>query len=133
MLTTTQIANIIFNETQSLSGAGIDQARTNIAMTILNAEKKGKARPMTAPDSATVSPVEKAIYAACLSAAQQAVADQKKGVDPTNGVTHFNFRPTSSTSPFFGFPQRTQLGPFRNSYPTPALPASGVYANTYGK
>jgi hypothetical protein len=39
MLSTAQIANIIFNETQSLSGNGIDKARVNIAMTIDNAEK----------------------------------------------------------------------------------------------
>lgn len=133
MLTTTQIANIIFNETQSLSGPGIEQARINIALTLLNAESQGKARPMTAPDSATVPPVEKAIYADCLKAAQQAVADRKKGADPTKGATHFNFRSNSSPNPFFGFPLRTQMGPLRNSYPTPALPASGVYANTYGK
>jgi hypothetical protein len=133
MLTTTQIANILFNETQSLDGPGIDQARVNIAMTILNAEKQGKARPMTAPDTAIVPTVAKTIYADCLKAAQKAVADQKKGTDPTKGAMHFNFRPNSSPSPFFGFPLRTQLGPFRNSYPTPALPASGIYANTYGK
>lgn len=133
MLTTTQIANIIFNETQSLSGPGIEQARTNIAMTILNAERQGRPRPMTAPDTATVPIVEKGIYADCLKAAQKAVADHKKGTDPTKGATHFNFRSNAATSPFFGFALRTQIGPLRNSYPTPALPASGIYANTYGK
>lgn len=133
MLTTDQLANIIFNETQSLSGPGIEQARVNIAMTILNAEKQGKARPMTAPASETVPPVEKAIYADCLKAAQKAIADQKKGDDPTKGATHFNFRSNSSPNPFFGFALRIQFGPLRNSYPTPALPASGIYANTYGK
>lgn len=56
MLTQQQLANIIFNETQSLSGTGIEQARINIAMTILNAEKAGQRRPMTAPDAATVPP-----------------------------------------------------------------------------
>ncbi|MCF3948175.1 cell wall hydrolase [Acidiphilium iwatense] len=133
MLTQQQLANIIFNETQSLSGTGIEQARINIAMTILNAEKAGQRRPMTAPDAATVPPAVAGIYADCLKAAQQAIADWKQGQDPTNRATHFNFRSNLSTSPFFGFRLHTQLGPFRNSYPTPALPASGIYANTYGK
>jgi hypothetical protein len=133
MLTTHQIANIIFNETQSLSGPNIDQVRTNLAMTIINSEKPGKARPMTAPDIAKVPAVETATYASCLKAAQAAVADHKKGLDPTKGATHFNFRPNGSQSPFFGFPLRTQIGPLQNSYPTPALPGSGIYANTYGK
>jgi hypothetical protein len=133
MLSTDQIANIIFNETQSLSGTGIDQARVNIGMTILNAQKLGKHRPMTAPTTATVPAAAKTIYANCLTAAQAAVANDKKGTDPTKGATNFNFRPSPSQAPFFGLKLYTQVGPFNNSYPTDALPATGIYANTYGK
>jgi hypothetical protein len=134
MLSTHKIANIIFNETQSLTGAGIDQARVNIGMTILNAQKAGHHhRPLTAPTAANVPPVAQTIYAACLTAAQTAVANDKAGKDPTNGATNFNFRPSPSQAPFFGLTLHTQNGPFLNSYPTAALPATGIYANTYGK
>ena len=33
---------------------------------------------------------------------------------------------------FFRRQIHTQIGPPRNSYPTRALPATGIYANTYG-
>jgi hypothetical protein len=131
-MTPQALANIVFNETRSLSGKDIYQARVNIALSILNAEKAKLHRPLTAPVTASIPHVEEAIYVDCLRAANEALADTKKGTDPTNGATHFNFRFGASRNPFFGFAVHTQIGPLQNSYPTPALPATGIFANTYG-
>jgi hypothetical protein len=111
MLSTTQIANIIFNETQSPSGNGIDKARVNIAMTIHNAQKTQKHLPMMAAITANVPVAVKAIYAQCLAAAQTAAVNDRNGTDPTNGATNFNFRSSLSTEPFFGLKLYNQTGP----------------------
>jgi RHS repeat-associated protein len=136
LISSQQIGNIIFNETRSLSGANIDQARLNIAHSILNADAKwGKNRSKyagTAPD--TVACIPKSEYDTYLQsqiAAIIAAHQQNAGIDPTNGATNFNFRNNSSSAPFLGMPLQTQVGPLNNSYPTTTLNATGVYANTY--
>jgi RHS repeat-associated protein len=132
-LTPAQVVNIIFNETRSLSGPDIFDARKNIAHAIRNGDELfGQSRPLTAPDAATVLPGEQEIYDQCIAAVISADFERELGWDPTDGAYHFNFRSNDSTSPFFGQSLRTQDGPFDNSYPTQVLPATGIYANTYG-
>ncbi|SMF56459.1 RHS repeat-associated core domain-containing protein [Pseudogulbenkiania subflava] len=126
------LSGILFNETRSLSGEGIDVARQNVAHSIINGDEKyGKRRPKTASPHAVVPSSESDTYDACVEAAQNALNQDDLGVDPTNGATHFNLRPNASTKPFFGNPIRTNNGPFNNSYPTVDLPATGIYVNTY--
>jgi hypothetical protein len=131
-LTDEQIANIIFNETRSLSGALIAEARTNVAHAIINGQKL-KGRPKSGPTKATVPDVEKQTYADCKVAIKTARANGAKSVDPTNGATNFNFRKNNWTGDFYALPIKTQVGPLNNSYPTTDLPATNIYANTYGK
>ncbi len=135
-LTTEEIGNIVFNETRSLSGEGIEEARVNVAHAIINADQKwGENRSTYAGSASTTANVpeaEQEVYQASQAAAANAVNQQQQGNDPTNGATNFNFRQNDSTSDFYGYPIQTQNGPFDNSYPTPELPASSIYANTYG-
>jgi hypothetical protein len=131
-LSDTQIANIILNETRSLSGPSIQRARINIAHTIINAINSGNDRPRTAPAVARVLPGENLIYAQCLQAVRTARQEKAEGIDPTHGARNFNFRKNISRANFYNLPVQTQVGPFLNSFPTPDLPARGIYANTYG-
>lgn len=130
MLTDEQVANIIFNETRSLSGTDIDTARLNVAHAILNGENSKK-RPLAAPTSATVPAVESAAYALCEAAVAAAKKNVEAGTDPTAGAIHFNFRKNNWTGDFQGHAIKTQVGPLNNSYPSADLPATGIYANTY--
>jgi hypothetical protein len=130
-LSDTEIQNIVFNETRSLSGAGIAAARTNIAHAVINGDEHPP-RPASAP--ATVGPIpapEQATYANCLGAVTAARAARRAGNDPTTGGKHFNFRANNNTGPFQGHALRTQVGPLDNSFPTADLPAHGIFANTY--
>jgi uncharacterized protein RhaS with RHS repeats len=138
LLTDAQIANIVFNETRSLSGDPnqLQAARVEVADAIINgdnAEDEGKGkRPITAPTTAKVPDPEKPTYYACKNAVAIARDDHTdSNEDPTDGATHFNLRPNNSTNPFQGHPLHTQVGPFNNSYATPTLPATGIYVNTY--
>ena len=130
-MTDTEIAGVIFNETRSLSGEKMFDARVNIAHAVVNGEKSGS-RAKSSPTEVTVPDVEKATYENCISA----VAAMRKNVgansDPTGGATNFNFRKNNWTGDFYGKKIKTQIGPLNNSYPTTDLPASGIYANTYG-
>jgi hypothetical protein len=59
------------------------------------------------------------ILSASQAAAQQAINEDNRGVDPTNGAEHFNMRPTNTNAvnPALGEPPTTMiLGPFHNSY-----------------
>lgn len=127
-----EIANIIFNETRSLSGAGIDDARVKIAHAIINAIASPHKFPKMAPTKANPPPVEKGVHAACIAAVQSARANVRAGNDLTSGATHFNFRRNNTDkTPFQGHALKTTVGPFANSHPTDELPASGIYSNTY--
>jgi hypothetical protein len=127
-----EIAAIIFNETRSLTGAGIADARRNLAHAIMNGDEAlGAKRPKSAPTTASVAPGEHEAYAGSLSAVGEARAHRAEGKDPTNGARHFNFRGGASKQPFQGYPLHTQAGPLNNSWPSRDLPAAGVYADTY--
>ena len=127
-----QLANIIFNETRSLSGPGIAQARVNIVHAIINAEYSPHAIPEMAPSTAHVPRQEIGIYSSCLAAVLTAHSDIQDGHDPTNGATHFNFRVGPSTASFFNLQLQTQAGPLKNSNPRPPLNSKdNIYANTY--
>jgi hypothetical protein len=129
-LTQLQVANIIFNETRSLSGISIQEARKNVAHAIINADNTlGNKRPITAPTTVTVPLAEKSVYLQCQEAATQAMNDTK---DPTDGAIYFNFRKNNGRGDFYGAKIKTQVGPLNNSYPTVELPAKDIYANTYG-
>jgi hypothetical protein len=132
-LTDQQMANIVFNETRSLSGDAISDARKNIAHTLINAQLKPGRRPETGPTVAHIPKQESDAYQACVAAVAAAREERKNQIDPTKGATNFNFRKNNSVGDFFGFHVRTQIGPLDNSYPTKALPAANIYANTYGQ
>jgi hypothetical protein len=137
ILTDTEIAAIVYNETRSLSGPGIDQARANIAHAVINADETyGPRRHRlagTASAKASVPKVEQSIYEASAASVARARAERARGIDPTAGALHLNFRGDSSRSAFkySGTRPKTQVGPLNNSWPSDDLPASGVYANTY--
>jgi hypothetical protein len=130
-MTNDEIAAVIFNETRSLSGENIFQARVNIAHAILNGESSGK-RDKAAPTTAKVPEVEKVVYDNCLSAVSTMRVNAENKIDPTDGATNFNFRKNTWEGDFYGKKIKTHLGPFNNSYPSKDLPATGIYANTYG-
>jgi len=136
LLTDKEIVNIIFNETRSLSGKGIEEAWRNIAHAILNgeeeAERLGIRRPHSAPTFAHVPVVEKKNYNRMLQMVKSVRTERAKGIDPTGGATHFNFRNGSSTVNWDkDYKNTSNIGPFGNSYPTEKLDADGIYANTY--
>ena len=131
VISDTQLANIIFNETRSLSGVDIDKARVNIAHAILNAAASKHKFPMMAPATAKPGSGEQAIFGLCCVAVGIARTNIAAGKDPTNGAEHFNFRKNNSQSDFQGHKIKTSVGPLNNSYPTAELPAIGIYANTY--
>ncbi|MBM3846061.1 MAG: hypothetical protein FJ405_07240 [Verrucomicrobia bacterium] len=135
-LSDSQIANIIFNETRSLSGGDLDRCRCNLAHAIKNGDKqedegKIKKRPKTAPATAKVPDGEKGAYQSCVDAVKKCNDEKKKGTDPTKGGIHFNLRGNSGRGPFQGHPLTSQCGPFNNSYKKGGLPPTGVYVNTY--
>jgi RHS repeat-associated protein len=134
LLNDTEIANIIFNETRSLSGPNIEQDRENLAHAIINGyEAIGNNRPRTAPTTANVPLNEQSIHTACRNAVTAARNARERGVDPTSGAMNFNFRNTDSVSNFLNLQLQTQIGPLNNSYLGGGLNATGVYANTYGR
>lgn len=147
LLTVEEIANIVYNETASLTDSGeqnepIDTARKYVAHAIMNADVQyGKERDQlagTAPKTVKEAVKKTDAYKSSLEAAKTAFQEWKKGVDPTKGATHFNMRSNNSRGNFMkseknsGFSIRTQSGPFNNSYTQAGLPERGVYLNTYG-
>jgi hypothetical protein len=133
-LTVEEIGNIIFNETRSLSGDNIQEARENVAHAIINGlSTLGENRPETASTIASdaARAQDNQQYQYSHQAAIQAVLDHVTTGDPTNGSVHFNFRSNDSRANFYGATIQTQVGPLNNSYPIRDLPATGIYANTY--
>jgi RHS repeat-associated protein len=138
-LSVEEIGNIIFNETRSLSGEHVQEARENIANVVINGELKwgSEGRERLADTSAkTVTDIAKKQdpqqYADSQTAATQAVLSRAIHGDPTEGAEHFNFRPDNKEGNFLGILTiKTQVGPLDNSYPRKPLNATGNYANTY--
>jgi hypothetical protein len=132
-LGTKAVGNIVFNETRSLSGPGIDEARVAIAHAVRNGEDaQGDKRPRTAPpDVGPIPSTESPTYAASQQAAIQADGDRKEGIDPSKGATHFQLTIGPSTDPFYGAHIRS-YGPFNNAYPHGSLNSrTNIYINTY--
>ena len=135
-MTTVQIANIVYNETRSLSGSPeIDAARQDIAHVVINGDeaetRSSGRRPITASDVANVPSSEQSTWESCRAAVERARLEREFGYDPTYGARHFNMRGNASRRPFLGNPLRTQYGPLNNSFPSPGLPRSNIYVNTY--
>jgi hypothetical protein len=116
-LTTQEVGNIVYNETRSLSGPGIEEARLAMAHAIRNGEDVPRGRPPSAPDVVSgVPPTETAAYQASQDTAAQADAERANGIDRAQGGTHFNVRSGSSTAPRGSEQFVTHFGPFNNSY-----------------
>jgi RHS repeat-associated protein len=133
------LAAIIYNETSSLSGPGILDARIFIAHVTVNRRNAGTlggVAPSQLSRSARAA-IRNGVPSANMALAQSllAAALALGGCDPdlTNGARFFNFRPNASLNLFFGQPVQTQVGPLNNSAPSPGLPASGIFSNTYGR
>lgn len=137
-LTDDEIANSIFNETRSLSGSNIDEARRLIAHTIINGDEQyGNGRPTTAPTTIgnLTDKAEMAIRQSIDGIVQNVRAERALGGDPTAGAVYFNFRDPSYMaqygktimSPRFGLSVTHSLGPFNNSYPTSVLGPNNIY------
>ena len=144
-----QLQNIIYNETASLSGLGIDQADVTIAYILQNRSNAG-INGGVAPDTLSLE-AQQAIRngdAAAVEAYKRAAAAAARAIkcphnDPTHGAKGYNLRKNSSTAPRFGNPADPVImhfGPFNNSYPTVGnpnvptleqLPATGVYVDIY--
>ena len=144
-----QLQNIIYNETASLSGPGIDTADVAIAYVLQNRSNAG-VNGGVAPDTLSQQ-AEEAIQQgnpAAVAAYNQARAAAERATecpnsDPTHGARGYNLRGNSSIAPRFGNPADPvllQYGPFNNSYPTVGnpnvptieqLPATGVYVDIY--
>ncbi len=134
-LTVKQVSAIVFNETQSLSGASdqMTDMHNNVAHAIINGDNLfGEKRPITASStisskqekSSTFKDIQKDVNSAC--------TEDEKGSDPTNGAIYFNLRPNDSKKSFQGSNVQTHNGPFTNSYPSKELPkGKSVYVNTY--
>jgi hypothetical protein len=130
LLTNDQVAAIIYNETQSVYGPGIDEARYDLAQAIMNGDASSHPQ-QTAPDTLPQR-YDQSVYRSCAAAASLASSDRGLGLDPTNGAKNFNLRNTNSTKPFYNLPVSTQVGPLSNTYSGGGLNSSGVYINTYG-
>ena len=129
-----EVGNIVFNETRSLSGKGIDEARAAIAHTVRNGEqKKGERRPKTAPSEVGRIPsTEAGTYRDSQNAATQADSERAQGKDPTKGATHFNITHGRASKPFEGHKHVQSYGPFHNSYTGGDVPRKkNIYINLY--
>jgi len=127
LFTQEQLTNIVYNETASLSGSGIDAARIDLAYVLQNRSNAGDDSGV-APDTLT-NPAQAAInngVPAALAAYISAQAAAARVIncpsnDPTGGARGFNLRGNDSTANRHGNPNNpllVQLGPFNNSYPT---------------
>ncbi len=133
------LAAIIYNETASLTGPGILDARIFIAHVTVNrrnADILSGVAPSQLSRSARAA-IRNGVPSANMAMAQSLLAASLalSGCDQdlTNGARFFNFRPNASLNLFFGQPVQTQVGPLNNSAPSPGLPGSGIFANTYGR
>lgn len=132
LLSPSQVRNIVFNETRSLSGDGIHRARRNIAHAVMNGDEQlGRRRPITASTAATVPAAERQQYEDSGRMVLRAMGERSLGHDPTGAAVHFNMRRNPSTADFQGARMTTQVGPLQNSFPTTTLPSTGIYVNTY--
>jgi hypothetical protein len=124
-----EVRNIIFNETRSLSGPGIDDARRELAHTIINADEAwgtqrglhARTAPSTLPRK--YSPAVEARTLQCIESIVSRVRlERTLSIDPTRGATNFNIRPFASTRPPYWGPRlilHSVHGPFQNTLGSP--------------
>jgi RHS repeat-associated protein len=137
-LTIEEIGNIIFNETRSLSGKRVQEARENVAHVVINgAIKFGSKRDSLAGTASTsVTDIAKKQdsrqYLDSQKAARKAILAHLTSGDPTNGSVFLYIATNNSRVDFQSGKIQTQVGPLNNSFPYGDVPArSGIYINTY--
>lgn len=148
LYTQEELANIIYNETASLSGEGIYGARVAIGYIaenryILGKTDKGIASPKLSSKAKTALRNKVPSAVAAYSQAEQAAAETQCSKDTTGGAKGFVIKGNSSKPDRYGlYPVLKQFGPFNNSYPTVGnpkvplgqqLPDSGVYINIFAQ
>ncbi len=133
------ITNIVFNETRSLSGQAIYNARFYMAISIMNADAKWAAeRSRYASTASSDMPIgltteEENVWDQVLQTVVDARARLASGQDPTNGALYFYEHTSPTTADWNGAGIQTQSGPLANSFPFGDVPArNGVYVDTYG-
>jgi hypothetical protein len=119
-----QISNIVFNETRSLSGPGIQDARRKMALTIMNAVKRwpdetryrlARTAPNVLPPS--LDSKEQAFLGDVRDAVRRAAIIHGSGGDEVDGAVHYTLPKASDPRPtFFGLPLHSRLGPFSDSF-----------------
>jgi len=122
-LTIDQLTRIIYNETQSMDGPSIDQARVDMGHALVNGSHLRRP-PTHAPDTirGRLTRPQRRILARCGRAARLAIDEDNQHIDPTNGAVHYNERETASRdiwdSDHGGPNERPSqvFGPFDNSY-----------------
>jgi len=141
-LNVTEVATILFNETRSLAGEGIGQARLDAAYVIINGVlHSGAGRPQTADAAFNVAPnffkppapAEQFAFGSSVIAAASALYQRTEGAeDPTQGALHFALRQgdTVRQHGLFGAVS-TQTGPFNNSFPSQDLGRHDIYVDTF--
>ena len=139
LYTAEELANIIFNETESLSGPGIHEARIAVGQVAVNRERPGRVDTGIAPAKLTkrardALANEVAAVVNAYSDAKSAAADAQCRKDDTGGAKGFVIKGNSLKEKRYGrFPVLQQFGPFNNSNATQDLPATGVYINTFAE
>jgi len=134
VLTDEEIANIVFNESASLSGPGIDKARKAIMHAVINGDERfGSRRPGTAPKTINrpLDTLEKNLLAGIQAGVADVRRERQKGIDPTGGNNFFNFR--DATDPIFERGEedvRRQPKRFRNGVEQEVLSSYGPFFNS---
>ncbi len=136
------------NETASLSGEGVYEARVVIGHIAENRYIAGKtdtgiASPKLSSKAKTALLNKVPAVVAAYSQAEQSAAEALCSRDTTKGAKGFVIKGNSSKPARYGlYPVLKQFGPFNNSYPTVGnskvplsqqLPASGVYINIFAQ
>ena len=139
LYTTGQLAAIIYNETGSLSGTGIDIASVAIGHIAENREIPGKvdhgiaAAKLSNQASAAIRngvPSAVSAYTRARNAANAAMRE----ADSTGGAKGFVLKGDSSKPNRYGkYPVIDQFGPFNNSFPSTQVPATSVYINIFAR
>ncbi|HXY99370.1 MAG TPA: RHS repeat-associated core domain-containing protein [Stellaceae bacterium] len=136
--TADQLQGTIYNETSSLSGDGIYDARVDIGYVAENRIQAGiygglEDSNLSAQEQAAIQngvPAAVDAFSQSGAAAQQVL--QNPGGDPTGGAKYFFMGGSQLPSTFQGQPLLMQLGPFRNSVPSDRIP-NPAFIGIYGR
>ncbi len=139
VLSNLDITNIVFNETRSLSGQALYNARYYMAISIMNADTKWGADRSTYASTASsdmptgLTTEEGDVWGQVLQTVVDARARLESGQDPTNSALYFYEHTSPTTADWNSAGIQTQSGPLDNSFPYGDVPvAHGVYVDTYG-